>query len=322
MNNIDDSLREAVEELYEIKIQKVFPMNTVFKIKTDDGKTFCLKQTNNKNLMNIYNYLVAAKFKHIILPIRNKNNEYLTSYKHGYLYVTPWCDDIGYPIERKLVDYLEILTIMHETTFIDKKFNKKQFVRTYAKQKKQLNNHFSIIDYFLVECESSDYKQVFEWAFLMNYRKIIEVKNIFMTLQDKIDTLVDSIKVFPYCMIHNNPIIDHFIVTNENKYFISLDKSILGISTHDFIKPFIEYCDMEVDWYKLVTENHSHELAFYYFIFNVLYYIVKNIDITYLSGNAHFESINSFIYTIHVINRACDIYYKYEGMKEKQTNES
>ncbi|HEY8364775.1 MAG TPA: hypothetical protein VIK84_04305, partial [Haloplasmataceae bacterium] len=117
-----------------------------------------------------------------------------------------------------------------------------------------------------------------------------------------------------YCIIHNNPSIDHFIVTNEKNYLISFDHSTIGFKVHDYIKLFIDYSDIDVDWMTLIVNDEITKFEFYYFIFNVLYFIILNIDITFLKKNQNYESINTLIHSLDVGTKAIDLYQKYESI--------
>ena len=64
----------------------------------------------------------------------------------------------------------------------------------------------------------------------------------------------------------------------------------------------------------LIIKDEITDFEFYYFIFNVLYYIIRNTDITFLSKNKNYESINTLIHNLYVAAKAVELYQKYESI--------
>lgn len=314
MINFSQALIENVEKSYNIKVVQVIPLNETLKIKTKDGKHYILKKVKNKEVIDIYNFLMSQKFTHFILPKITVYNQLYMVFNQSAYYLIPYFDDIDYPIEKKLVDYIDLLQKLHQKTIIRKNFNKSQFNRLYKRKLKRLDKQFHILDLYIIECENKKYKSIFDWTYMVKYNEIMFIKNILINIDEKIASLLEDIKTYDYCIIHNNPSIDHFIVTNEKNYLISFDYSTIGFKVHDFIKLFIDYCEYDVDWMDLIIKDEITRFEFYYFIFNVLYYIIRNIDITFLSKNKNYESINILIHNLYVAQKAIELYQKYESV--------
>lgn len=321
MINIDQPLIEHIEKSYDKKISQVIPVNSVLKVITSDRKVYVLKKIKNKEIIDIYHFLLSQKFVNFILPEVTVYKQLFTNYNNQFYYLIPWYEDIDYPIEKKLIDYIDLLYKLHKSTTIVKNFNKTQFNRIYKRMLKQLERQFHILDLYLIECENKDFKSVFEWTYLVKYNELMYIKNLLIKIQSQIDDLVENIDKYDYCIIHNNSSIDHFVVTNDKNYLISFDHSTIGFKVHDYIKLFIDYSEYDVDWLTLIINDNITPFEFYYFIFSVLFYIIKNINVTFLGKNNNFESINILVQNLFVCNRAIELYQKYETLNsstEKQ----
>lgn len=314
MINVNQTLIENVEKYYNIKINQVTPVNETLMVKTKKNEKFILKRIKNKEIVEIYHYLLAQKFTHFIMPELTIHNQLFMVYNQQYYYLIRYFDDIDYPIEKKLIDYIDLLQKLHNKTVIRKNFNKSQFNRLYKRKLKRLDKQFQLLDLYIVECENKKYKSIFDWTYMVKYNEIMFIKNIMINLDEKIASLLEKIDIYDYCIIHNNPSIDHFIVTNEKNYLISFDHSTIGFKVHDYIKLFIDYSEYDVDWMNLIIKDEITDFEFYYFIFNVLYYIIRNTDITFLSKNKNYESINTLIHNLYVAAKAVELYQKYESI--------
>src|SRR5690554_398937 len=290
MINFSQSLIDNVEKNYKIKSIQVTFINETLKIKTKKKKEYVLKRVKNKEVIDIYYFLLSQKFTYFIMPELTVNNQLFMAYNQKFYYLIPYYDDIDYPIEKKLIDYIDLLQKLHNKTSIRKNFNRTQFKRLYNKKLKRLERQFQLLDLYIVESENKKYKSIFDWTYIVKYNEIMFIKNTLINLNEKIASLLEEIDVYEYCIIHNNPSIDHFIVTNEKNYLISFDYSTIGFKVHDFIKLFIDYSEYDVDWMNLIIKDEITEFEFYYFIFNVLYYIIRNTNITSLSKNKNYES--------------------------------
>ncbi len=321
MINLNQNLLDAVEKNYDLKIAQGIPINEVLIIKTKNNKKYVLKKVRNREIIDIYHFLSSQKFLYFIMPERTVYHQIFMTFEQQLYYLIPYFEDIDYPVDKKLIDYIDLLNKLHKSTIIRKNFNRTQFNRLYKRKLNRLERQFQLLDLFIVETENKKYKSVFDWTYIVKYNEIMYIKNILLRLMQKIDSLLEDIDIYDYCIIHNNPSIDHFIVTNEKNYLISFDYSTIGLKVHDYIKLFIDYSDCDVDWMTLIINDDISKFEFYYFIFNVLYYIIRNMEITFLSKNKNYESINTLIHNLYVAAKAVELYQKYESVNtssEKQ----
>lgn len=315
MSNERNEIVSSVVKHYGLPVKEVIPNNGIYKIITNDNKTYILKKVKNRGVFNIYYFLMSQKFTNFIMPLLTTGNHIFMMHDNDAYYLTRFYEDIDYPLDKKLMDYIDLLHKLHQKTIIKKHFDKDQFNRLYKKKLKRLESRFQLLDLFIIECENKKYRSIFDWTYLTRYNDIMYIKNVLVKLQSQIDTLLEELKLYDYCIIHNNPSIDHFVVTNEHNYLISFDYSTIGLKVHDYVKLFIDYSEYNIDWLNLITIDEVSSFEIYYFIFNVLYYILRNIDITFLSKNNQYEAINSLIHSLHVAEKAVDLYQKYEETK-------
>lgn len=318
MNKITDEFIAHLNQVYKINIKQITPINTAFKIITDENKCYILKRVKNKSLINNYNYLHSQKFHHFIGPIMTIHNQYTTKYDNYSYYLTPYVENIDYPLDKRIIDYIELLSKLHKSTNIKRKFNKEIFRRKYEKQKRHLYERFSTLDYYLVECETSEDRSIFMWFYLENYSDLIYTKNILVEVQNKIEQELEKLNQFNYSLIHNNPNIDHFVVTNDQNYLISLDQSVISLKVYDYIKLFIEYCEYQLDWLGLIKNEQITDFEFYYFVFNVIYYMIINMNITNLRNSPSYIAINNLVYDMHIVEQIIRLYKAHQKLSGSQ----
>jgi hypothetical protein len=307
MNNLSNEFIDHLRQVYPIKIDKVIRYKTVYQVVSGD-KRYILKRVKNKNLINNYNYLLAQKFQHMIIPVYTIDGKFTTQFNNYSYYLTPFIENINYPLDKRLIDYIGLLSKLHKTTNIKRKFKKDQFKRIYRKQMRHLNNRFMILDEFVQECETSSQKSLFMWHYLMQYSDMMFIKRTLLEIQKKIDEALETIDQFNYSLIHNSPSIDHLIVTNEKNYLISFDQSMISLKIYDYIKLFIEYCEYPVDWLGLIQSEEITNFEFYYFVFCVIYYIIMNIDVTVYIKSPPYIAINNLVHNMDVIERIITVY--------------
>lgn len=320
MNKLDSAILHHLSDEYQTTFDAITPYKTVYRV-SSGGKWYILKPVKKQNIINNYNYLLAQKFPHVIYPLITKNASFVTRYEHEYYYLTPYVENIDYPLDKRLIDYIQLLHKLHQVTEIKRQFKKEQFLRIYRRQMRDLNHQFLILDEFLRECEQKKNKTNFDWFYLMHYYRLIDLKNILLTLQSKIDQALESIDQFNYALIHNQPSIDHFLVTNEKNYLISLDHSIISMKIYDYIQLFIEYCEYPVDWLDLIRRENISDFEFHYFAFSVIYYLVMNLQVTSLLNQSALISINHFLYTLDVADRNLNLYQNYHQSTSYKVNE-
>jgi hypothetical protein len=317
MNKQSDDFKNHLSKTYRLKIDEIIPFKTIYQVKSGD-KCYLLKRVKNRNLINNYNYLLSQKFVNFVMPLLTVDRHLTMKYNNYSYYLTPFVDNIEYPLDKRLIDYVDLLSKLHQATNIKRQFKKDQFKRVYKKQMRHLNDHFFILDAFLSECETAKEKNVFMWHYLSQYQDLIYIKNTLLEIQKKIDEALETIDQFNYSLIHNSTSLDHFIVTNEKNYLISLDQSIISLKIVDYIKLFIEYCEYPVDWLGLIQSEEITNFEFYYFVFNVIYYMVLSIDVSASLNQSAYIAINNLISNLDVIEKIIYIYFQH---KQSATDE-
>ena len=321
MNNKSDDFKNHLSKIYRLKIDEIIPYKTIYKVISGD-KSYILKRVKNRNLINNYNYLLSQKFANFVMPLVTIDRNLTTQYNNYSYYLTPYVDNIDYPLDKRLIDYIYLLSKLHKATNIKRQFKKDQFKRIYKKQMRHLNDHFFILDEFLSECETSENKNIFMWHYLMQYQDMIYIKNNLMEVQKMIDDALPNIDQFDYSLIHNSTSLDHFIVTNEKNYLVSLDQSIISLKIVDYIKLFIEYCEYPVDWLGLIKSEEISDFEFYYFVFNVIYYMILSIDITTSLNQSPYIAINNIINNLDVIEKIIYIYQQHKRLATEEIDKT
>lgn len=306
--------QELIQHLwhaYRLKADRIVPYKTVHQVFVGD-QAYVLKRVKSRRVIQNVNYLSAQKFTHAILPLLTVDGQYVTTYKGKDYYLLPYHANIDYPHDKRLLDYIDLLIKLHQKTRVIRPFDTDGFIRIYEKQKRDLADRFLILDAFMAECETTSHKSVFKWYYLSQYPKIIGMKQLLTELQQQIDNHVSTIDHFSFSLIHNRPSLDHFIVTNEKNYLINFEYSVISLPIYDYIQLFIEYCDFPIDWYALVEREAMSPFEVYLFVFQVIYTIVLNFDVTTMKHSPDVIAINHFVYSYGVIEQLIQLYQKWK----------
>ena len=304
----DRALIQHLKRDYRLKVDRIVPFKTVTKVLVGD-KAYILKRVKNRRVIRNYNYLSAQKFAHVILPLLTIHGSFVTRFKGERYYLIPFHATIEYPHDKRLIDYIELLVKLHEKTKVIRPFDTEEFTRVYQKQQRDLADRFHILDAFLGECETKNEKTIFMWYYLSQYPKIIGIKNLLLDIQKKIDEELSQIDHFGFALIHNRPSLDHFIVTNEKNYLINFEHSVISLTIYDYIKLFIEYFEVPINWLSIIQREAMRPFEFYLFVFNVVYTIILNLDVTNMKMHRT-TSLSTILYIVTRLSKNSSICIK------------
>lgn len=267
-------------KIYDQDFSRIERVGSQYIVKSE-GKDYHLKRTKNEKLDSVFKYLLANGFYNVLEPLKTSNNkQYLIEIDNHAYYMTRMREDIEYPQERKLTDFLGTINSLHTTTAIKKRGNKRDYIDFYDYQRYQLNNIFKLLDLYVTECEGKSIKTPIEWTFLMNYKYIIETKKLLLEIEKYLDEAYKKKETIPLTIIHTKPYLEHMIITNESKYLVSIDNCKLGCPTIDFVKIFATYLFINIDWIEELNKYLVDEFERYFFIFNTLFLYYSSFKIS------------------------------------------
>ena len=264
------------------------------KVQCVNGNCFFLKETNI-NTDEKYKFLSYQHLDNILFPLKNERGNYITNISEKNYYLSPYYE------ENKLIDELKInhlqseLTNLHLNTYYRKELSplttKKKLEEIYD----YLQYKFNTIEVFVRTVEQGVYDE-YSILILKNYHFILEAKKVMGSLNKKIIDHIKTKKSVNYSFIHNNPKLNHLIVTDNRDYLISLERSKIGIPSMDIVKFYIETEDIQINRKEIIEDyfkRYDDEFYFDYFCFFVMLYYVKGIVIY----EKDYVSSQSFVYS-------------------------
>lgn len=205
------------------KPKKITIKNNVEIIDTDNN-TYVIKKKTNKNLDYIYDYLHSRSFDYF--PKRLiKDDEY-----DIYEYV----EDVKLPNEQKILDLVNLLTLLHSKTTFYKEIDIDIYKNIYEDvvgRIEYLNNYYNNLMDII---ETNIYMSPSEYLIARNISLIYNSLNYARYQIDKWYDLIKDKRKIRLVNIHNNLSIDHYI-KKDKPYFISWDKSKIDMPIYDIL---------------------------------------------------------------------------------------
>lgn len=232
-----------------IKIEKT---GKVLIIDTVDGK-YVLKENKHKD--NIYRYLKSRNFNYLPSMITNIDEEYI---------ITKYEDDIDMPLEQKVNDMVDLLSLLHNKTSFYKEIDNDEYKKIFE----DINNNIAYLDSYyndmITIIESKVYMSPSEYLLARNITKVLyRLERLKKETELWFDSVKDKNKI-RNVVLHNNLDISHFI-KNENSFFINWDKSKIDMPIFDLYKlylrndgyDFIEVLNRYEERYPLLEEERN-----------------------------------------------------------------
>lgn len=205
------------------KPKKITIKNNVEIIDTDSN-TYVIKKKTNKNLDYIYDYLHSRSFDYF--PKRLiKDDEY-----DIYEYV----EDVKLPNEQKILDLVNLLTLLHSKTTFYKEIDIDIYKNIYEDvvgRIEYLDNYYNNL---MDTIETNIYMSPSEYLIARNISLIYNSLNYARYQIDKWYDLIKDKRKIRLVNIHNNLSIDHYI-KKDKPYFISWDKSKIDMPIYDIL---------------------------------------------------------------------------------------
>lgn len=239
MTKIGEILRN-----YDIRARKYIKIGKAILVESDNDK-YILKQNNRDK--KIYEYLKSRNFNYFPKILNSKDDEYE---------ITEYQEQIDMPEEQKVLDMIELVSLLHLKTTYYKEVDNDEYKKIYEDL---LNNVEYLYSYYIDIInliESRVYMSPSEYLLARNITKVF---NALSTINNEIKDwykLVENKKKERLAVLHNNLRIDHFI-KNDNSYLISWDKSKIDMPIFDLYKFYLNNEDYDfVEILKLYEKNY------------------------------------------------------------------
>lgn len=229
MNNLKD--------LINSEYQKITIKNNVRIISTKD-KNYVIKK-KNKDLNKTYNYLKSRSFNYFPEIIMSRDDYDIYEY----------IDNTNEPSEQKMLDLINLLTLLHNKTTFYKEIDLDKYKEIYEDILNKCEYLYNFYEDIASIIEKDIYMSPSSYLFIRNISTIFgsikyckkEIENWYQLIQDK--------RKVRYVNIHNNLSLDHYL-KNDKGYFISWEKNKIDMPIYDLIGLYKKHY-LEFDFYEL-----------------------------------------------------------------------
>lgn len=215
-------------------------------IVTDTNNGRYVIKLKNRNNDNIYDYLNSRSFNYYPHRLNSDNDNYE---------ITEYIEQIDMPSEQKLLDMIDLVTLLHNKTTYYKEVTEDDYKKIYEDIKNNIEYLKSYYNDIITVIDSKIYMSPSEYLIARNITKIFSAlyfceKNIedwYKMVEDK-----DKQRVV---VLHNNLSLDHFL-RSKNAYLINWDKSKIDIPIFDLYKLYKRHA-LDYDFEVLLKHYES-----------------------------------------------------------------
>lgn len=233
-----------------LKVNKITYRDNSIILNTPLG-LYIIKENEN---INTYDYLLSRGFNYLLPIIDYDNSNILFKYE----------ESIDYDINQKALDYIRLLSLLHNKTSYYININLDDNRKIYDDINNYLNDIKKYYDDLASVIESKEYYSPNEYLFIRNISIIY--KNIFL-LKNKLEDFYKKYKnnnKKRVCTLHNNYNLNNVIKTKDNIYLYNFEKSYIDSPVYDLNNFYKKYC-LDFDFkdlyktYSKVIELNEYE---------------------------------------------------------------
>ena len=215
MKQINELLKK-----YNLKPHRYINNGKVTIVDTEMGRFAIKKNLKNKK---IFTYLKSRSFNYYPKNINDEEEEYE---------ITEYLEDIDYPNEQKMLDLINLVTLLHNKTTHYKEVDFDDYKQIYEDVKNNIEYLTSYYNDLITLIDTHIFMSPSEYMLARNISRIFNALNF---CNYEIDNWYDLVKEKTkqrVVVLHNNLDLSHFI-KNENSYLLSWDKAKIGIPIFD-----------------------------------------------------------------------------------------
>ena len=240
MNNLRSFLNKN-----DLSLNRLTIKNKTKILDTNRGILVLKKKDNNINLTNTFNYLESRSFDNYPKRVFENNNYDVYEYINGY----------NEPDEQKILDLINLLTILHYKTTFYKEVDIDYFKEIYESTINKIDYIYNYYTDIISLIETSIYMSPVEYLISMNIIKIYESLNYIKENINKWYELVKNKRRIRVVNIHNNLSLEHYIKGNK-PYLISWEKSKIDNPIYDLYNLYLNHY-LDFDFSELFLNYES-----------------------------------------------------------------
>ena len=240
MNNLRSFLNKN-----DLEIKRLTIKNKTKILDTNRGTLVFKNKDNNINLTNTFNYLESRAFNNYAKRVFENNNYDVYEYINGY----------NEPNEQKILDLINLLTILHYKTTFYKEVDIDYFKEIYENTINKIEYIYNYYTYIISLIETSIYMSPVEYLIARNISKIYESLNYSKENINKWYELVKDKRRIRVVNIHNNLSLEHYI-KSDKPYLISWEKSKIDNPIYDLYNLYLNHY-LDFDFNELFINYES-----------------------------------------------------------------
>lgn len=194
------------------KPYKISKINNVYIFNTMDGN-YVIKLNPKINYRELYTYLNSRSFNYLPFYSLDSRDD---------MAVFDYQEDISLNKEQKLIDMIEVVSLLHLKTISFKDITLDKYKELYEDLKNNINYCFNYYEDKFNQYITKEYNTPSEFLLLRNYSIIYEAFYYNLDMLDRWYALVKDKTKQRVSLIHNNLRLEHFIHNTDN-YLISWD---------------------------------------------------------------------------------------------------
>lgn len=217
--------------------------NNVYFVDTKDAR-YVIKE--NKYNTDIYNYLRTRSFTYYPKILNDEKDSYL---------ITEYIEDIDLPKEQKILDMIDLVSLLHYKTTHYKEVTEDDYKEIYEDINNNIDYLYSYYIDLITLIETKVYMSPSEYLFASNISKLLASLTYVKEELNSWYEEVKEIKKQRLVVLHNDLRLDHFI-ENEYPYLISWNKSKIGLPIFDLYKLYKRHF-LDFDFSEILNRYES-----------------------------------------------------------------
>lgn len=288
MNNELEKLKK------NYKPYRITKKKNVTILETTSG-TFVVKEKENNNLKDNYNYLLSRNFDYFPKLIGEDRED---------VNVIEYIGEVPMPKEQKALDMMNIVALLHSKTTYFKEISEDKYKEIYENLKSNINYAEAYYNNLYTILVEEVYPSPSHYLLMRNIYKIFEA---IAFCNEKLDLWYDEAKESlkeRVALIHNNLEVDHFL-KGDKDYLISWDKATRDSPILDLVNFYQkEYMDYD---FEVLFKSYDNKYPLNSQEKHLLMIIISIPPLIYLDDNDEVKSIK-------IVREKLDYIFKTESL--------
>ncbi len=208
----------------------------------NNGEYYAIKKKSPYK-ENIYKYLDSRHFNYYPEVLNHDDEEFE---------VTRYINSIEMPKEQKIIDMVDLISLLHNKTSYYKEIEKDYFNKTYEDIKGNITHLEEYYTDMISVVEKESYMSPSSYLFARNINIIFSSLYYAQEKLEKWYEFVQNKEKARFVVLHNNLKLDHFI-KEKNAYLTSWDNAKIDIPIFDLYKLYKNHA-LDFDFEYLLKE--------------------------------------------------------------------